>query len=259
MFSRVDSLSLVFSSRILIRKHLPSTCILVQHNRYLFYTPTVIYNSLEALVPPQYPSSTGFLQIRSLPSPAWLLILTGPLLPLENPGLKVWERNSSLPPLFCHLRRKWRREVCYYPHVEMHVYSTGSLRLTGYSRRATPLLVPSRAQGIGCQGFTWAFNAVLVLVAIISGDLFPILIKPSLDAHGIQMVALAIVAGVLDILMIALCIGTSKSHYVMYLYWYLSVTLLLPDSILLSIMFIRRRYGRYHVSNFNLHSARDCC
>ncbi len=62
------------------------------------------------------------------------------------------------------------------------------------------------------------FNAVLVLVAIISGDLFPILIKPSLDAHGIQMVALAIVAGVLDILMIALCVGTSKSHYVMYLY-----------------------------------------
>ncbi len=78
--------------------------------------------------------------------------------------------------------------------------------------------MPSRAQGIGCQGFTWAFNAVLILVAIISGDLFPILIKPSLDTHGIQMVALAIVAGVLDILMITLCIGMSKSHYVIYLY-----------------------------------------
>ncbi len=56
---------------------------------YTYFTPTVIYNLLEALVLPQYSSSTGFLQIQSLPSPTWLLILTGPLLPLENPGLKV--------------------------------------------------------------------------------------------------------------------------------------------------------------------------
>ncbi len=81
----------------------------------------------------------------------------------------------------------------------------------GRYQHTRPLLVHNCALSMAQKPYKLALHLIIALVALLSGDLLPAILRPMVKAHSPQTVALTFVGCIVNIFVMMFCIGMSAN------------------------------------------------